>query len=367
MDVSVRLDTAIVKTARVLQVAGMFDVPLEQRLTHELDAELPLEERPWTIGLITGPSGSGKSTLARQAWGDAVVTGFDWSPDRAIVDDFPTGMPVKDVVGLLNAVGLGSPPAWIRPHRTLSNGEAFRADMARALAADNGVTVIDEFTSVVDRQVARIVSHATQKAVRRAGRQFVAVTCHYDVEDWLQPDWTFDVASGLFAWRSVQPHPPVRLEVFPVDRSVWPAFRRHHYLSGSIQGAAKCFGGFIDGELAAFSAYLHLPHPHTRNIKLDHRTVVLPDYQGLGISGRMVEWIGQTLYEQGFRYRRSVTHPAVIAYCARSPRWWEVTSSGSRRLNVSRKSNMVTRFADPRRLALRSFEYVPPKPEGANT
>lgn len=360
MDVSVRLDTPVMKSARVLQVAGMFDVPLEQRLTHELDAALPIEDRPWTIGLITGPSGAGKSTLARQVWGDAVMAGFDWSPDKAIVDDFPAGLPMKDVVGLLTSVGLGSPPAWIRPHRTLSNGEAFRADMARALASTTDVTVIDEFTSVVDRQVARIVSHAVQKAVRKAKRQLVAVTCHYDVEDWLQPDWTFDVASGRFAWRSVQPHPPVRLEIHPVDRSVWPAFRRHHYLSGSLQGAAKCFGGFIDGELVAFSAYLHFPHPHTRNIKMDHRTVVLPDYQGLGISGRVVEWIGQTLYEQGYRYRRSVTHPAVIAYCARSPRWKENNPDGTRRLHVSRKSGMVARFADPRRLALRSFEYVPP-------
>lgn len=359
MDVSVRLDTTITKTARVLQVAGMFDVPLEQRLTHELDAVLPLEDRPWSVGLITGPSGSGKSTLARQVWGDRVMTGFDWSPDRAIVDDFPAGMAMRDVVGLLNAVGLGSPPAWIRPHRTLSNGEAFRADMARALASSDGLAVVDEFTSVVDRQVARIVSHATQKAVRRAGRQLVAVTCHYDVGDWLQPDWTFDVASGRFAWRSVQPHPPVRLEIFPVDRSVWPAFRRHHYLSGHLFSSAKCFGGFIGGELVAFSAHIPFPHPKVRDIRRDHRTVVLPDYQGLGIGGRMVEWIGQTLYGQGYRYRRVVTHPAVIAYCARSPRWRETTGSGLRKLNGNH-GKLAPWFSDPRRLALRAFEYVPP-------
>jgi ABC-type ATPase with predicted acetyltransferase domain len=69
--------------------------------------------------------------------------------------------------------------------------------MARALSEDTDMVVIDEFTSVVDRQVAQVASHTVQKAVRRTpGRQFVAVTCHYDVTDWLQPDWVYDVAAG---------------------------------------------------------------------------------------------------------------------------------------------------------------------------
>ena len=113
--------------------------------------------------------------------------------------------------GSLGSVGLAFPPAWLRPYRTLSNGEAFRADIARSLAELDGLVVVDEFTSVVDRQVAQVASHTVQKAVRKAGRQFVAVTCHYDVADWLQPNWVYDVAAGKFTWRQVQPHPQVQL------------------------------------------------------------------------------------------------------------------------------------------------------------
>ncbi len=52
--------------------------------------------------------------------------------------------------------------------------------------------VFDEFTSVVDREVAKVGSYAVSKAVRRQpGKQFIAVTCHYDVVDWLEPDWVF--------------------------------------------------------------------------------------------------------------------------------------------------------------------------------
>ena len=56
---------------------------------------------------------------------------------------------------------------------------------------DKLVIVFDEFTSVVDREIAKVSAYAISKAVRRSKKQFVAVTCHYDVVDWLEPDWVF--------------------------------------------------------------------------------------------------------------------------------------------------------------------------------
>ena len=87
------------------------------------------------------------------------------------------------------AVGFNTIPAWLRPYGVLSNGEKFRVDLARRLLEGGDLIAVDEFTSVVDRQVAKIGSHAVQKWARGKGRQFVAATCHYDLEDWLQPDW----------------------------------------------------------------------------------------------------------------------------------------------------------------------------------
>lgn len=360
MHAHVEVSSPVTRSARVVQMAGLFDVPIAEKTSHCWDADLPIEDRPWNVGLIVGPSGAGKSTLARHVWPQQMAAAYTWSPDRALLDDFPPGMGIRDIISLLTSVGLGSPPAWMRPFRTLSNGEGFRASIARAIAETDGTVVVDEFTSVVDRQVAKVASHTVQKAVRRQGRQFVAVTCHYDVQEWLQPDWVYDVAAGSFAWRSVRPHPTLELHVHQVDRSVWPVFRRHHYLSGDLSSSARCYGGFIGGELVAFTAYVHFPHWGTRNLKMDHRSVVLPDYQGLGISGRMSEWVGQHLYEQGFRYRRVIAHPAVIAYCSRSPRWRETTSKDRDLRSISSNAAMRARFADPRRLLTRSFEYQPP-------
>ena len=68
--------------------------------------------------------------------------------------------------------------------------------MAHTLAEKPRLAVVDEFTSVVDRTVAQIGSAALVRAVRRRNQKFVAVTCHYDVIDWLDPDWVFQPHTG---------------------------------------------------------------------------------------------------------------------------------------------------------------------------
>jgi GNAT superfamily N-acetyltransferase len=360
MKAHIEVSSEVHKTARVLQMASMFDVPLAEKLVNAWDVDLPVEDKPWNVGLIVGPSGSGKSTLARSFWPDETVGDHQWADDGALIDDFPAELGIKAVVGLLTAVGLGSPPAWMRPYRTLSTGEAFRASVARSLAETAGLVVVDEFTSTVDRQVAKIASHAVQKAVRRDDRQLIAVTCHYDVVDWLQPDWVYDTAAQSSAWRSVQPHPRLDVRVHKTDRSVWSLFARHHYLSAEIHRGAQCFTAWIGEEPVAFTSYLHFPHARTKNIKMGHRLVVLPDYQGLGIGGRLDDWLGQHLYEQGYRYHNVVTHPAMVRYYSVSPRWQEVVHR-KRLQNSSTDKSLRKRTLSPRALGNRAFEYRPPR------
>ena len=133
-----------------------------------------LEAEPWRVGLIVGPSGSGKSTVARTMFPGSVYRPREWPPERAVVDGLGD-RPIKEITGLFTAVGFSSPPSWVKPYQVLSNGEQFRCDLARALARCDAtaekLVVFDEFTSVVDRNVARVVSAATAKATaRRADR-----------------------------------------------------------------------------------------------------------------------------------------------------------------------------------------------------
>src|SRR5207247_1429153 len=108
-------------------------------------------------------------------------------------------------------VGFSSPPAWLRPFHVLSTGEQFRASLARLLAYAPELVVMDEYTSVVDRTVAQIGSADLAKTVRSRGQRFVAVTCHEDVEAWLQPDWVYRAATTTFAWRCLQRRPAISL------------------------------------------------------------------------------------------------------------------------------------------------------------
>lgn len=170
----VRADYDYEQTESVERFTGSFDLPDD-----------------WHVGLIVGASGTGKTTIARELFGDAVVSGFDYSA-ASVIDDMPSGASVDDITRMFYAVGFGSVPSWLKPYSVLSNGERMRVDLARALLSDFEIVVFDEFTSVVDRNVAKTVSQAVSRGVRRLGKQFVAVSCHRDVIEWLQPDWVFD-------------------------------------------------------------------------------------------------------------------------------------------------------------------------------
>lgn len=367
MRVHVVHDSEVMKTPRVVQLSSMFSVSLEEKLHAEWDVNLPLDEREWNIGLIVGPSGSGKTTIARQVWPEHLAFEPEWDPDKAVIDGFPKAMSVKDVVGLLTAVGFSSPPSWMRPFHTLSNGEQFRVQMARVLAEGEDPIVVDEFTSVVDRQVAKVASHTVQKQARRMGRRLVLLSCHYDVIDWLQPDWILQPEDRTFRWRSVQPRPPLELAIHPVDRACWSLFRHHHYVAGDLATDARCFGAFVDGRIVAFNSSAAMPGGTPRNrIEIGHREVVLPDWQGLGIGGRFDDWLGQWLFEHGIRYRNTISHPSMIVHYQRSARWKQI--SAGRTPTISRQRTQVKRaHAGLRKHSMKArfvgsycFEYVPP-------
>lgn len=320
----ITVSTAIERTPRVQQVEGMFDLTPARHAKLEWDVGLPLDERPWHIGLIVGASGSGKSTVARALFGDVLrqqEASAVWPRDHSILDAFPAEMPIKEVVGLLSSVGFSSPPAWLRPYHVLSTGEQFRVSLARLLASTptDGIAVVDEYTSVVDRTVAQIGSAALARTIRRRGQPFIAVTCHEDVEDWLQPDWVYRPATNSFAWRLLQRRPEIELEIGRVHPSAWRLFRQHHYLSHALAPAAVCFVAWWREQPVAFSAWMH---SMTRGRgKREHRTVTLPDYQGVGIGHHLSSFCAALWKALGFPATSTTTHPAFVAARQRSPLW----------------------------------------------
>lgn len=357
--VDILREVEVERTPRVMQLEGIFDVPPSEKSAESWRVELDLPD-DWNVGLIVGPSGSGKTTIARELFGEHIVTGWDWPHGKSLLDGFPADMSIKDIVGLLSAVGFSSPPSWVRPYRVLSNGEQFRVSMARTLAEMPELAVVDEFTSVVDRTVAQIGSAAIQKTVRRRGQQFIAVSCHYDIIDWLEPDWVYQPHTNeLYTGRYLHRRPDIELTVKRVHHSAWRLFRKHHYLDTKLNTSARCFVAFLDDTPVAFTAVLHFPHPQDRRIKREHRTVCLPDFQGVGIGNAMSDYVASMCKAVGYRYMSQTSHPAMIGSRNKSKNW-KMTRKPSRISSAHSATSGRRSWRVQTQRNTASFEYVGP-------
>lgn len=314
---------------RAARVKSLFNC--ESGAEFRLRAELPLEGREWKIGVIVGPSGSGKTSLGRKIFGDAAMVDLraGW-PDAAIIEAIAPAGEFDAVPAALTAVGLGSVPAWLRPFAVLSNGEQFRAGLARLLCEAPACAVIDEWTSVIDRQIARIGSLAFAKAWRRTKGQAVLLSCHYDVLPWLQPDWVFDTATGQFSGRCLRRRPPIDLELWQTGWNYWPSFEPHHYLKLGRMIAATCYVGAVKGEPVCHVATSpRLDIGHMRACRL----VVLPEWQGAGVGLRFLNAVCQRELDGLNKWGAKVptlfhtSHPGLAAALRRDPKWRQVSAN----------------------------------------
>jgi GNAT superfamily N-acetyltransferase len=315
------------RSYRAARVKSLFNV--DSGATFDLEAELPIERLDWKLGLVIGPSGSGKSSIGRRIFGEAAFYRPDWPARRPIVDAIAPGAPFDDVTASLAAVGLGSVPTWLRPYPVLSTGERFRADLARIVATRPGRIVVDEFTSVVDRQIARVGALAFGKAWKRGNGRAVLLSCHYDIVDWLQPDWVYDTASGRFSGRGLRRRPPIDVDVFQTDWRYWPLFEPHHYLKLPKMIAANCYVGFVDDAPVAHVAVSTRPGlVEARACRL----VVMPEWQGAGVGVRFLNAVCERWRTGRNRHGLRVptlfhtSHPGLAAALRREPNWLQISS-----------------------------------------
>lgn len=286
----------------------------------------------WNIGVVVGPSGSGKTSIGKMIFGENKICDYTkgWSSDRPIVDDIIPDGDFNEVTGALASVGLGDVPAWLRPFRVLSNGEQFRAGLARIICEKPLELVIDEFTSVIDRQVAKIGSNAFQKAFRRSNPKgkVVLLTPHYDILEWVQPDWVIDTNKKTFTRGCLWRRPKIELEVWKVDQSYWKFYKPHYYLDLPMPIAGEYFIGTVDGELACHLAIC--PKFESKGYR-GTRLVTMPEWQGAGVATRFLDFICEYHLQGNGRLNRKyptyfhTSHPQLCGALRRSKKWVQVS------------------------------------------
>lgn len=348
--------------AFVNKVKEMFDLSFDGVSTFECWSKPAVSD--FSIGLIIGPSGSGKSLLLKEFGQEENII---WDEKKAIVSQF--GADPIEACNRLMAVGFNDVRSFVRPYHVLSTGEQFRANLARRLRDG---AVIDEFTSVVDRNVAKAASVALRRYVDKANlKNIVLATCHRDILTWVKPDWYFDTTDGtLHDGRSLQ-RPKITLRLYPCRREIWPMFAPHHYLSHVLASSARCFLAVAEFEgtsnVVGFVSCLPFPSGSLKRAWREHRTVVLPDFQGLGIGPRISDAIAELHVIEGKRYFSRTAHPRFGAYRNKRNSGWMPTTQYKGEKKYAREqaqdkgthtgAERINSFGGDNRLAF-SHEYV---------
>lgn len=303
--IEIKLKSEIYKSFRCQVAANSLDIDAEKKSIHHLIIENVKLPSDWNVGLIYGASGSGKTTLATNIFGkDIFKTILD--EDKPIIEQFPLEYSYEDCANILNGIGLNSVPCWIRPVKTLSNGQKARAEAALLMCLNNEYVFIDEWTSVVDRTVAKAMSLCVSKFAKKNNKKIILLSCHYDILEWLQPDWLIDCNKQKFELPKTDDffftkREQLEFTIKEVERSTWKYFSKYHYLSELLPGGKIFLYGLFHGQnqigFQCFANYTPLRKGH-KIIFHSNRTVIHPDYNGLGLGIKLINETSKLLLKK---------------------------------------------------------------------
>lgn len=294
--IDVVLKSEVFNSFRCQVAANSLNIDTDKKAIHHLHLENVRLPEDWNIGLICGASGSGKTTLAYHIFGNDIFN-CDIDEEKPIIEQFDEKYSYDEVAAMLNGIGLTSVPCWIRPYKTLSNGQKARAQAAYLMSQDRKMVVIDEWTSVVDRTIAKAMSLCVNKYARRKNKRIILLSCHYDIIEWVKPDWLIDCNKQQFFLPQskdffFQPREQLAFSVRECDKSSWKFFSKYHYLSDILPGGKVYYYGlYYNEEQIGFQCFAnYVPHKKGETIIYhSNRTVVHPDYCGMGLGIKLID------------------------------------------------------------------------------
>lgn len=307
-------------TERTTEVAEAFGLGIDQTREFTLYDNIAIKIRPTDVVLITGDSGSGKSALLRAIKADLGTEAQDAKdipidPDKPIIET--VGANTTQAIKALSQVGLNDAFIFLRPYRQLSDGQKHRYQAAQLAASQKPFWIIDEFTSTLDRDTAKILAFNLQKLARKHGKAVIAATTHRDLTRDFAPNVHIHKRYGKEV--TVQYHPKAKAKACSLTRQMtiqqgtkadYKALSEFHYRASRPPPAKKIFTLKRKGELCGVIVYSNPPpmcfgrakvwkgniKQLNAEVSTISRVVIHPKYRSIGLGEKLV---AETLSQAG--------------------------------------------------------------------